>query len=64
MIAGTLIGLAITEQYDIEAIEAGRYPDRFTSRQWHDKRCKSLCSRCGQVSLATWFTLLALFFWL
>jgi membrane associated rhomboid family serine protease len=45
LITGILAGLAITEQYDAEARNEDRIPDRFTEEE---ANCRSSClNRCG-----------------
>lgn len=62
MITGGIVGFAISEQYDADAIEAERTPDRFTDEEYKARSgCCAFCSRCGLVTLIVWF--LTLFIW-
>ena len=62
MITGGIVGFAISEQYDADAIAAERTPDRFTDEEYKARSgCCSFCSRCGLVTLIVWF--LTLFIW-
>ena len=65
-ITGILIGLSLTENYDDNARDAGRTPDRFTEREYKEKStcCKSCCCNwCGRIFLIIWFTCLFYYFY-
>lgn len=59
------MGLAITEQYDYNALSENRYPDRYTTEEWKDRSCfrNFACARCGLVLLLIWFIILITLFY-
>lgn len=64
-ITGVLMGLAITEQYDYNALSENRSPDRYTDEEWKDRSwCRNcFCARCGLVLLLVWFIILITLFY-
>jgi len=64
-ITGVFVGFTITEQYDYNALEAGRTPDRYLEEEWKDrsKFRNVVCNRCGLVFLIAWFILLLTLFY-
>jgi len=67
LISGILIGLSLTEDYDGDARNAERTPDRFTEREYKEKSacCKSCCCNwCGRIFLIIWFVCLFTYFYL
>jgi hypothetical protein len=65
LITGFLIGLTLTEQYDYNALSAGRTPDRYTRQEWEDrsKFRNFVCARCGLIFLILWFVALIVLFY-
>lgn len=66
LITGALIGFTLSEQYDYNALEAGRSPDRYFVREWKERSGfrNFICARCGLVFLIIWFVTLILIFYL
>lgn len=68
MVTGFLIGLAITEQFDYNALsaETPRTPDRYTRTEWEERSCfrNFVCARCGLIFTILWFIFLFLMFFL
>ena len=64
LITGIMAGVAISEQYDANAREAGRHPDRFSEEEYkrRGKWWKYLNRMC-QIILILWFVILMSYFW-
>lgn len=64
-LTGTLVGLAISEQYDAEARAADRVPDRYTREEYEAKSaCCCFFYRFFLVVTVGWFLGLFLYFYL
>ena len=65
-ITGIFAGIAITEDYDADARNAKRTPDRFNEEQYKNrsKCCKTfICERAGQMLLPIWILTLFIVFY-
>jgi len=64
LITGIISGFAISEQYDADARDKDRAPDRFTEEQYRNRSgCCSFFNRFCQILLLLWFVGLFTYFY-